>query len=96
MREERFRQARAALDTTVRPALWEHGGDARIVDIAEDGTLVVKLLGQCAGCPGAAHTTRPEMERALRGQLPWLRAVELAPPVGEELLEAARRMLSRL
>lgn len=95
MGKDRLSQAQAALDAAVRPGLWEHGGDAQIVRIGEDGDLTVKLRGQCAGCPSATLVTRPEMERALRPHLPWLSRVELAAPVSEELLETARQMLRR-
>lgn len=95
MQEERLRQTQKALDDAVRPMLLEHGGDAVIVRLDEDGTLTLKLQGQCANCPCSALVTLPEIEHALRPYLPWLRTVELAPPVSESLLETARQMLRR-
>ena len=43
------------LETLVRPALREHGGDVELVSYA-DGILRLKMLGRCAGCPGATLT----------------------------------------
>ena len=39
------------LETLVRPALREHGGDVELVRY-ENGVLRLKMLGRCAGCPG--------------------------------------------
>lgn len=92
---EKYRETQAALDAAVRPALWEHGGDVQLLSVGEDGAVTLKMCGQCAGCPGATLVTLPEMEQALRAQLAWLRSVELAAPVSDELLDAARQMLKK-
>ena len=44
----------------VRPSLQADGGDCRLVEVQEDGTVVVELQGACSGChepadPGQRH-----------------------------------------
>lgn len=35
---------------SIRPALRFDGGDVELVDIGEDGTVYVRLMGACSGC----------------------------------------------
>jgi len=43
-------QVKAALEN-VRPNLQADGGDVEFVSMADDGTVSVRLLGRCNGCP---------------------------------------------
>lgn len=59
-----------ALDE-IRPALQADGGNVELVKV--DGNDVhVRLVGACAGCPGAQMTLRMGVERVLRQKLPEL------------------------
>ena len=79
------------LETLVRPALREHGGDVELVRY-ENGVLRLKMLGRCAGCPGATLTN----ETLIEGQLkPLLREVILVHAVSDSLLAQARAMMTR-
>ena len=60
----------------VRPALVGDGGDVELVDVAEDGTVHVRLVGSCAGCPMAQLTLKLHIERILKEKVPEVRAVE--------------------
>jgi Fe-S cluster biogenesis protein NfuA len=40
----------------VRPSLQADGGDIELVEIKEDGTVMVKLMGACNGCPMSQMT----------------------------------------
>jgi len=55
----------------IRPALQADGGNIELVKV--DGNDVhVRLVGACAGCPGAEMTLRMGVERVLRQKLPDL------------------------
>ena len=50
----------------VRPQLQADGGDIELVDVEEDGTVKVKLLGACHGCPMSQMTLAWGVERVLK------------------------------
>jgi len=53
----------------VRPALQADGGDMELVDVTEDGVVMVRLHGAC-GCPMSTMTLTYGIERFLRQQVP--------------------------
>ena len=48
-------QVAAVLDK-VRPVLQRDGGDVELVEVSDDGVVLVRLKGACSGCPGSAHS----------------------------------------
>jgi Fe-S cluster biogenesis protein NfuA len=42
--------------TSVRQRLRSHGGDLKVVDVADDGRVEVEFLGACCGCPAVNFT----------------------------------------
>lgn len=69
------RRVQAALDQ-VRPALQADGGDVELIDVKDDGLVLVKLQGACHGCPMAAMTLQMGIERVLKSQVPEVTGVE--------------------
>ncbi|MBW2553214.1 MAG: NifU family protein [Deltaproteobacteria bacterium] len=63
-----------ALDK-IRPALQADGGNIELVDVV-DGVVKVKLVGACAGCPGAQMTLKMGVEKALKEEIPEVKSVE--------------------
>jgi len=63
-----------ALDK-IRPALQADGGNIELVDVV-DGVVKVKLMGACAGCPGAQMTLKMGVEKALKEEIPEVKSVE--------------------
>lgn len=61
----------------IRPMLQADGGDVELVSV-EDGIVKVKLKGACAGCPMSQMTLKNGIERALKQQIPEVKAVESA------------------
>ena len=59
----------------VRPALQADGGDVELVDVV-GGTVQVKLVGACAGCPMSQLTLANGVERVLKEQIPEVERVE--------------------
>jgi len=58
----------------IRPGLQADGGDVELVDV-EDGTVKVKLVGACAGCPMSQLTLQTGIERVLKQEVPGVQRV---------------------
>jgi len=65
----------SALDT-VRPSLQADGGDVQLVEVDDDGTVKVKLMGACGGCPMSQQTLKMGIERILKENVPEVKSVE--------------------
>ena len=64
------------LETRIRPAVQEDGGDIRYVGfVAETGIVTVKLAGSCVGCPSSAVTLKNGVENMLMHYIPEVTAV---------------------
>jgi Fe-S cluster biogenesis protein NfuA len=60
-------QINALLDTRVRPALQQDGGDLRVLSY-EDHTLKIFYQGACGSCPSAAMGTLNAIQNLLRSE----------------------------
>jgi Fe-S cluster biogenesis protein NfuA len=58
----------------VRPYLMRDGGNVELVGI-EGGTVKVKLVGACAGCPHSTMTLKNGIERILKQEIPEVKEV---------------------
>jgi len=58
----------------VRPYLVRDGGNVELIDVS-DGTVKVKLVGACAGCPMSKLTLKNGIERILRQEIPEVKEV---------------------
>jgi len=67
----------------VRGALQSHGGDLRLVEIDDDGTVKVELQGACRGCPMAQITIRQGVEARLKKEVPGVKEVVAVEPAME-------------
>jgi Fe-S cluster biogenesis protein NfuA len=65
----------AAVLELIRPSLQADGGDVRLVDVADDGTVSVELQGACQGCPLSAMTLANGIERILKERVPGVERV---------------------
>ena len=54
----------------IRPSLQADGGDVALVDVEDDGTVVVELQGACKGCPMSQMTLANGVERILKERIP--------------------------
>ena len=54
----------------IRPSLQADGGDVALVDVEDDGTVVVELQGACKGCPMSQMTLATGVERILKERIP--------------------------
>ena len=64
----------AVLDL-IRPSLIADGGDVKLVDVTDDGKVVVELTGACKGCPLSEMTLANGIERILKERVPGVEAV---------------------
>ncbi len=62
----------------IRPQLQADGGDVELVEVGEDGVVLVRLQGACAGCPMSQMTLKNGIERLLKQEIPDVKAVEQA------------------
>ena len=63
----------------IRPMLQRDGGDIELVDVRDNGQVLVKLRGACSGCPGAAMTLKLGVERILKEKVPGVKEVIALP-----------------
>lgn len=67
------------LDTRVRPAIMEDGGDIEFRGYGEeDGLVRLKLKGSCRGCSSSSVTLKSGIERMLMHYIPEVQGVEQA------------------
>lgn len=59
----------------IRKTLQTDGGDVYLVDVTDEGTVKVKLIGACAGCPMASITLANAIEKTLKQQVPGVKSV---------------------
>jgi len=65
------------LDTRIRPAIMEDGGDIEYRGFEEaDGIVKVKLKGSCRGCSSSTVTLKNGIERMLMHYIPEVKGIE--------------------
>ena len=62
-------QIKELLDTRVRPAVAQDGGDITFKGF-RDGTVFLNMKGACAGCPSSTATLKNGIEQLLRYYVP--------------------------
>ncbi len=62
-------QIKELLDTRVRPAVAQDGGDI-VFQGFEDGVVFLHMQGACAGCPSSTATLKMGIENMLRHYIP--------------------------
>ena len=65
----------AAVLELIRPSLIADGGDVKLVDVLDDGKVVVELTGACKGCPLSEMTLANGIERILKERIPGITGV---------------------
>ena len=58
----------------IRPNLISDGGNVELVEV-NDGTVRLKLVGACAGCPMSTMTLKMGIERILKQEIPEVKEV---------------------
>lgn len=68
------------LETRVRPAVQQDGGDIAF-DRYEDGIVYLRMHGACAGCPSSTMTLKSGIENMLKHFIPEVIEVRPADPL---------------
>jgi Fe-S cluster biogenesis protein NfuA len=58
----------------IRPALVADGGNVELVEV-NNGTIKLKLVGACAGCPMSTMTLKMGIEKILKQEIPEVKEV---------------------
>ena len=75
--EEIVVQIKELLDTRIRPAVAQDGGDIVFRGFeSKSGTVFLNLRGSCAGCPSSTATLKNGIENMLRHYIPEVNTVE--------------------
>ncbi len=67
--DEISKQIKELIDTRVRPAVAQDGGDI-VFDRFEQGVVFLKMRGACSGCPSSTVTLKNGVENMLRHYVP--------------------------
>ena len=83
---------------SVRPYLGSHGGDVELLEVSDEGTVRLRLLGSCDGCPSSSVTLKLAVEGAIEAAAPEITGIEVedAEPSGSETLIPVSSLRSRL
>lgn len=73
--DEIVKQIKELIDTRVRPAVAEDGGDI-IYQGFDEGVVLLELRGACSGCPSSTMTLKSGIENMLKHYIPEVVAVE--------------------
>ncbi len=60
----------------IRPYLQADGGDVEFIELTENKTVNVRLLGMCGNCPHSQMTLKNGIETAVKRVLPEILSVE--------------------
>lgn len=60
---------------TVRPYLHADGGDVKLVELTDDLTVKLELMGSCQSCPMSAMTFKAGLEESIRKAVPYINRV---------------------
>ncbi len=60
----------------LRPFLNDDGGDMELVEMTNDGTVKVRLLGACSDCSMSAMTLKAGLEETLLSISPLIKRIE--------------------
>lgn len=60
----------------IRPYLQADGGDVEFVELTDDKTVNIRLLGMCGNCPHSRMTLKNGIETAVVRAIPEIRSVE--------------------
>ena len=74
--DESVAQIKELLETRVRPAVAQDGGDI-IFQSFEDGIVYLHMQGSCSGCPSSTATLKMGIENMLRHYVPEV--IEVRP-----------------
>ena len=79
---------------SVRPYLGSHGGDVELLEVTDEGTVRLRLLGSCDGCPSSSVTLKLAVEGAIEAAAPEITVIEVETPAAAEAVAAQGPLIS--
>lgn len=73
--DELIQRIERALDS-MRPYLAADGGNVRVLDVTDNKTVRLELMGSCGSCPMSAMTFKGGLEEAILKAVPEIHKVE--------------------
>lgn len=73
---------------SVRPYLGSHGGDVELLAVTQDGTVRLRLLGSCDGCPSSSVTLKLAVEGAIEAAAPEVTVIEVETAAADDTVSA--------
>ncbi|MFJ1639794.1 NifU family protein [Streptomyces sp. NPDC088256] len=68
---------------SVRPYLGSHGGDVELLAVTDEGTVRLRLLGSCDGCPSSSVTLKLAVQGAVEAAAPEITSIEVETAADE-------------
>ncbi len=78
MQEDKLREVEAVLEK-IRPALKDHQGELKVVEI-KGSTVYLQFEGGCSDCPVVDVSLKDVVNIAIKGNLDWVDRVEILAP----------------
>lgn len=69
---------------SVRPYLGSHGGDVELLEVTDTGTVHLRLLGSCDGCPSSSVTLELAVKDAIEAAAPEVMGIEVETPSSQD------------
>lgn len=70
-----FDKVRKIIDEQIKPTLEAEGGFIELIEVKEDGKVLVRMGGACAACPMSQFTLKNFVEALLKEQIPEVKEV---------------------
>ena len=67
----------------VKPYLASHGGNVELVDLTDEGTVVLRLEGSCDGCPSSQATLKYTIEESIYAAAPDIQSIKIDQRSGD-------------
>ena len=69
-----YEKVKAVLEE-IRPLLQADGGDVELLEVADDGTVKLRLTGACGHCPMSTMTLKMGIEKRLKEKVSEVKEV---------------------
>jgi len=66
----------ASLDG-IRPYLEADGGNIKVLEVTDEGTLRLEFMGNCGTCPMSTMTFKAGVEEAVRRLVPEIKSIQV-------------------
>jgi len=81
-KEEVLAKVKIGLDK-VRPFLQSDGGDVRVVELSDDGVLILEFLGNCSSCSMSNMTFQSGIKENVLKEAPEINSVQVTKLVSK-------------